>query len=558
MSSLQEFSFPLTIELHTPILSLPFISQSSSSSNSPILKKIPQSKEDLMPLWFKELNEKIEKNLEKLDGISSDNDSPILKKILHKKEDLLPNWFKEINKTYDKFCEDLQRVQTNQKELTENLKKFDERKLLIEKRHQELEKMQKINNFKAIEDLKNTKTGLFLLNYHIILLIITMAVDKETGYLRSLLRMTRVNRYFNRLLDSEYIWRFVVQDYLGLNFVMINEENHKNEESHKNEKKDVFLTNKKNEDFWKNSMRFLWVKFRFFKKQMIYYRECGCPLKIQLKSLQKDLLNSMKFISAMSTLFMNTSKISENNEYDEFPQLFRFYFEFFTQEKIFFFLSILTQSTDYFLRFYAIDSLISSMNLINVFREKINQQINLSKLFEKHEKNSTNHEQMLLFYVNMKIIEENLVILAETIHFNKCFSLNNYKEDQCLFQGILEKKTQCFGCVYEFYHGKIENFNCLFFIDNEGNSQIDLIFLKNPLLNFTIFGSFSIKNMNNYQGNTNEITRSLSFGKLFYKNLELKAYINIVYQRKNQKFIKGLCLYASNQEHEAILYIKIL
>ena len=56
--------------------------------------------------------------------IDSHDNSPILKPFkATDKTDLLPSWFKEMNQKYDKFCEDLSKVQAGQQKLASDLKK---------------------------------------------------------------------------------------------------------------------------------------------------------------------------------------------------------------------------------------------------------------------------------------------------------------------------------------------------------------------------------------------------------------------------------------------------
>ena len=545
MHSLQHISFPLEdIEIFSEqskknsINSAPFIpeldNEISDHGESPILKKVFQKREDLMPYWFKEITKKCE-NLglqkentninedqtslqedKKIYENDSHSNSPILKKIHHKKEDLLPSWFKEVNKKYYTFCESLDRVQSNQRLLSEGLKKYDEKKLLAEKK-------QKQTNYQ--------KKGIFSLSYHIILLIIRMANDEKTGYLKTLLNMMRVNRYLNKLLGNEYVWKTVIQDYLGYEFININE---------KNEGKPYF---------WKKIMQYFWENFTKFKKSLIYYKEMKCPLKIDLKSLQKDLGNSLRFMLETNILFLNSKNLYF------IPKLFLLYFEFLKKEKIVDILKILTGSSQYFLYYDAVDVMISLINLDSEFEKKV--EIDVEKFIRKLVKLYRNHEQELLLYINAKVIYElsdlNLLILSETANITRehNININNWKNDFHLIEQIFNKKINSFGLIYYLNKWKVEKFNSIFTINKESLVEIDMDFID---LKCIISAGGQFKKTHNLG---NETMRSLYSGEIVFQGLEMKAYINVIYKKTNKHYVKGLGLYASSADHEAIILIKI-
>lgn len=207
---------------------------------------------------------------------SPESSSPILKLSTKStnKDDHLPSWFKEASTKYDTFCESLSRVKKVQQELSFDLRKFDKKKTLSEL------PLAKKSSFSS-------------LNYHLILEIIIRTSEKGS-YLKTLVRMSKVNKYLNKILETEYIWRYVVEDFLGFQFIQLNE-------------KFVNTQNQKF-NFWKEIMHFFWQSFANFKKTMLYYKELKAPSVIEVKSLVLELFNSLKFMMQFSNLRIMRTK----------------------------------------------------------------------------------------------------------------------------------------------------------------------------------------------------------------------------------------------------------
>lgn len=450
-----------------------------------------------------------------ISAISSGGNSPILKKTCNntKKEDLMPAWFKEINEKYENFCEKLTQVKHGQNLLKIGLKEFDEKQKL-------LGKTQKTRK----------KTTIFCLNYHLIALIISFCGNAKSGggYLQFLLRFSQINRYFYKLLQDDCIWKMVVRDYFGAAIIALNEHNFK-EFSRKVEK---------TESFWKIFVRNLFESFEKMKKTMIYFKDCGCPQKIDLKSQQKDLQDALKFLQQNLMLFLNKNQRIFHNLYEEFAK----------KENLLRILESLLSCNNYFIHSDTVDFLI-----YEIHREKSVEKLLISRKFlQNHWSLCRNHEQDLLIFLNTKLIpsyfSEKSFVLAETHYKFSMFSLNCRENHYNLLRKALNKRFETAKTViYNRILDKFQVYAAEIFLEKEGNISICLENLK-------IAGSFDLKSANFYA--KHEFLRNLAVGRLvFSNNRQLIAYLSLFYKKTSKEFEKKLFLYASDANNETILAV---
>lgn len=207
-------------------------------------------------------------------------------------------------------------------------------------------------------------------------------------------------------------------------------------------------------------------------------------------------------------------------------------------------------SSNVYLHSDAIDVMLGLLHQ-DKFETKIKEFLNNSKTIKKMEQLFKNHEQGLLILINTRLFK-NSWVLPET-HYQvayrkeKTFCLNEINQNNLLLEEIIGAGFQ--NVVLEVFNMGYQNkeqINGCFSIDKEGKSVIESD-------NYRMKGFFSLKQND---GNK-ESMRNLASGKLIYLgNMELNAYLNVLYEKEKGSFKKFLCLYASDNTHNFVIIIR--
>ena len=449
--------------------------------------------------------------------IGSHDNSPILKPSkATNKTDLLPCWFKEMNQKYDKFCEGLSKVQAGQQKLATDLKKFDERKIFLEK--------SRIANKKSISSL----------NYHLIFMIIRLTSDKKTGYLQTLLVFSRLNRHFNKMLDTEFIWRAVIEDYLGSDFLL---KNH-------NISKNFYKIN--HEIYWKKSLQVIWEKFSMMKKSLILYKECNCPRKIEIRTLQRDLGGGLRFMIETGIIIINNNNNSKNRFFDLF-------WGFLKKEKAFYLIEMLIYTSNWFICSFTVDILILYANFDCEFSGKIREIIGKAKFYKQIEKLYRNHEQEL--QIRMAILFPELIIIPEILFYMKNKGINILLNELLAIRNIgnniINKNLEkCEAFIYQ--KGNLEKLEggAKICINKEGKLTVDA-----ELRVFS--GQCFFRNAEKI-GKNSEVWRSFAVGRICGMGVDMGAYVGMVMLKNGDLMERRIWMYASDKTHDFAFFANLL